>query len=197
MSGALNRPHSVTSHESWVLRNSALRTSNLANQRDPHYVAAVTSVDGLNQSRVSSVAGRASGHLWAHSTCQNTLIRYAVSPGLMTACLCGQSDAMWHHHNYHIVTRNVYHSATGDITRLSHLYSIYDLLHIQLSVWCTYGSMEHMCVCSCIQDHSLVVSWQVQLWCAVLLEQWMSVHVCFSKVDRWFYCTVYNVTQYV
>lgn len=71
------------------------------------YVAAVTSVDGLDQSGVSSVAGRSSGQLWEHSTWQNTMIRYAVSAGLLTACLCGQSDATCHNHNYHMVTRNL------------------------------------------------------------------------------------------
>lgn len=48
------------------------------------YVAAVTSVDGPNQSKVSSVAGRASRHLWVRCNCQNTLIRYEVSAGLLT-----------------------------------------------------------------------------------------------------------------
>lgn len=68
-------------------------------------------------------------------------------------------------------------------------WDIYNLLHIQLSVWHTYGSMESMHVCSYVQDCYIVVSWQVQLWCGVLLYQWMSVQVCFSKVDRWFCCT--------
>jgi len=181
-------------HIPWILSPQKLSSENIKSctPKGPAlYVAALTSVDGPDQSSVSSVAGRASGHLWTGSTCQNTLIRYAVSAGLPTACLCGQSDTMCHNHNYHMVTRNLYHSETGDITRLTHLYSVYDLPHIQSSVWCAYGSMEHMHVYSSIQGHSIVVSWQVQSWCGVLLCQWISVQVCFSKVDRWFCCTAY------
>jgi len=79
-------------HIPWILSPRKLSSENIKSCKPKGpalYVVAVTSVDGLDQSRVSSVAGRTSGHLWTCSTCQKTMIRYAVSAGLLTACLCG------------------------------------------------------------------------------------------------------------